>query len=412
MRELLVLTGLSLLFGAGCVGPARPKEDAVNICPCPLTHGRWTPLAEMTDEFEGDALDAAKWHATNPKWLGRLPGLFRPENVTVSDGKLHITMKAEDVPGAPKGYHTYTCGAVKSKTVARYGYFEVKARAMKSRGSSAFWFYHGSPEVWTEIDVFEIGGGAPGHERTDHMNAHVFHTLVNPDRHWSKGGKWESPTPLADGWHVYGLEWSREKLVYYFDGAVVREMPNTHWHQPLELNFDSETMPEWFGLPDVATLPSTFSVEYVRAWKRLDAPLDDVPQTCVFEFPSERAKAAKDATLTWRLKGDGGTLLAIARFDGNGAKTLVHLEYADDAFFATQTAPHIEKTVTLNDKAGHAVAVTLSWEKVKDEKKQNGYRPDNIALRPATPATPASGSVQEYEFASEEGEPVCLTLRW
>ena len=410
MRALLFSSSLFLLLGAGCAGPApkssATKEGAVNACPCPLPHGRWASVAEMTDEFEGDALDAAKWHATNPGWLGRQPGLFRAENVTVSDGKLHITMKHEDVPDAPKGYHTYTCGAVKSKTAVRYGYFEVKARAMKSRGSSAFWFYHGSPEEWTEIDVFEIGGGAPGHERTVHMNAHVFHTLVNPDRHWSSGGKWQSPTPLADGWHVYGLEWNREKIIYYFDGAVVREMLNTHWHQPLELNFDSETMPEWFGLPDVATLPSTFSVEYVRAWRRLDGPPDDRPKTCDFEFPAERAKAARDTTLTWRLTGDGGTLVVVARFDGKGAKSLVHLEYGDDAFFAAQTEPRIQRTVTLKDTAGRAVAFTLSWEKAKDERRRHGYRPDDLAIRPPAPTT------QTCEFVSEEGEAVRLMLNY
>jgi hypothetical protein len=42
---------------------------------------------------------------------------------------------------------------------------------------------------------------------------------------------------------------------------------NTHWHQPLTLNFDSETMPNWFGLPKDSDLPSTYSIEYVRAWK-------------------------------------------------------------------------------------------------------------------------------------------------
>jgi hypothetical protein len=34
--------------------------------------------------------------------------------------------------------------------------------------------------------------------------------------------------------------------------------------------FDSETMPKWFGMPDDDDLPSTYSVEYVRAWKRQD----------------------------------------------------------------------------------------------------------------------------------------------
>jgi hypothetical protein len=38
------------------------------------------------------------------------------------------------------------------------------------------------------------------------------------------------------------------------------------------MNFDSETMPDWFGLPREEDLPSTFSIEYVRAWKRADQP--------------------------------------------------------------------------------------------------------------------------------------------
>jgi hypothetical protein len=53
---------------------------------------------------------------------------------------------------------------------------------------------------------------------------------------------------------------------HYFDGVLVRTVANTMWHQPLFLIFDSETMPDWFGMPADADLPSTFSIEYVRAW--------------------------------------------------------------------------------------------------------------------------------------------------
>jgi hypothetical protein len=35
----------------------------------------------------------------------------------------------------------------------------------------------------------------------------------------------------------------------------------------LFLIFDSETMPDWFGLPKDGDLPSTFCVKYVRAWR-------------------------------------------------------------------------------------------------------------------------------------------------
>ena len=232
---------------------------------------KWTPLPAMTDEFEGSALDETKWHPRNPTWKGRKPGFFSIKNVTVSDGKMHITMKAEKLPDLPEGYHTFTCGAVKSKTKVLYGFFEAKCKAMDSRGSSAFWFYDSTPEIHTEIDVFEIGGGAPKHERAVHMNVHVFRT-PKEKKHWSKPTTWKAPFRLADGYHVYALDWNKDQIKFYVDGALARTVKNTHWHQPLYLNFDSETMPKWFSLPKVENLPSTFSTEYIRAWKRVDKP--------------------------------------------------------------------------------------------------------------------------------------------
>jgi len=228
----------------------------------------WTSYPNFSDEFTGTELDPEKWWATNPTWLGRQPALFHPSNVRVADGELQLTMRRwfpDDGP-ADKGYHTYTSAAVQSRERVLYGYFEIEAKPMRSHGSSAFWFYDHTPSIWTEIDVFEIGGGAPGHERSYHMNAHVFHT-PEERRHWNVGGKWTAPWDLADDFHVYGLEWDQAELKYYVDGVLVRRMKNTHWHQPLTLNFDSETMPNWFGLPRDEDLPSTFRIRYVRTWK-------------------------------------------------------------------------------------------------------------------------------------------------
>ena len=281
LAALAAWAGLALCLACAGASAAEPKKAAEPaVTSGPPKGATWEPLAALTDEFEGKELDPRKWHPNNPEWKGRQPGLFLEKNVTVSDGKLHITMKRENLPDLPKGYHTYTCGAVKSKAEALYGYFEVKAKAMKSRGSSAFWFYRSTPTLWTEIDVFEIGGGAPGHERKDYMNVHVFRTPEEPDRHWDKSVVWEAPWDLADDYHVYALEWDKARLRWYVDGVVRRTQENTHWHQPLHLNFDSETMPEWFGLPEEETLPSTFSVEYVRAWKKVEknpAPKEAAP---------------------------------------------------------------------------------------------------------------------------------------
>ncbi|UCD00291.1 MAG: family 16 glycosylhydrolase [Phycisphaerales bacterium] len=246
----------------GRVTDQHPLSDQAN-------KGNWTKYEAMSDEFEGGVLDPNKWYPTNPRWLGRQPAYFWPGNVKVSDGKLHLTMRKQEVPEMPKdkGYHTYTSAAVQSKAKVRYGYFEIRCRPMKSHGSSSFWFYDNTPELWTEIDVFEIGGAAPGFEKKYNMNVHVFRTPTEK-KHWSLHGEWIAPSNLADDYHVYGLQWDADSIKWYFDGVLVRWVENTHWRQPLTLNFDSETMPKWFGLPKDGDLPSTYSIEYVRTWKQ------------------------------------------------------------------------------------------------------------------------------------------------
>ena len=190
-------------------------------------------------------------------------------------GKLHLTAKAEDLADLPKGYHTFTTAAVKSKVKVLYGYFEIKCKPMNSRASSAFWFYAndtkgGQGQWWTEIDVFEICGRCPKRDRTYFATAHVLATPEDGRKHWKKGSEWKAPYRLADEFHVYALEWDKDAIKWYVDDKTVYELENTHWHQPLHMNFDSETMPDWFGLPEKENLPSTFSIEYIRTWKKVE----------------------------------------------------------------------------------------------------------------------------------------------
>jgi beta-glucanase (GH16 family) len=254
----------------GELGPTPTRiSDA-----CPLSdqqnQGKWVRYEPMSDEFDGSDLDASKWTRNMSWWLGRQPALFKAENVMVSGGQLHLTMRKEPVPEQfqARGYRDYTSAALHTKDRTCYGYFEAKAKPMDSGGSSSFWFQQDSMPGWgTEIDVFEIGGKAKGFERKDNMTVHVFQT-PQEKRHWQLGGVWEAPWRLAGDFHVYGLEWDKQQLQYYVDGVLVRSVQNSHWHQPLYLIFDSETMPKWFGMPEDKDLPSTFSIEYVRAWKK------------------------------------------------------------------------------------------------------------------------------------------------
>lgn len=239
----------------------------------PPSGSEWVPIPELTDEFNGDRLDSTKWFDHNPAWPGRHPAFFNPKNVSVQNGHLSLVTRVESLPNLPPGYHTFTSAAVKSRVKVLYGYFEINAKAMKSRVSSGFWFYEEEPSLWTEIDVFEIGAGIPGKESTVYMTTHVFRMpgySGTPGNHLSFGKEWQAPFQPADEYHIYGLRWTKDKIEWFADGRRIRTLKNRYWHQPLYMNFDSETMPDWFGLPDPAELPATFSIDYVRSWKRIE----------------------------------------------------------------------------------------------------------------------------------------------
>jgi beta-glucanase (GH16 family) len=235
-----------------------------------LNKSGWVKLGAMSDEFEEKELDHSKWTLGLSWWKGRQPAIFADTNVSVSNGKLNLTMRKEKLPTEAEklGYRDYSSAAVRSVARCSYGYYEVMARPMNSAGSSAFWLQQdGTPGWETEIDVFEIGGKAKDYEHKYNMNLHVFRT-PGQEKQIDVGGVWIAPWRLADDYHVYGLDWEKDEIQYFVDGVLVRTVENTHWHQPLYLIFDSETMPEWFGMPKDEDLPSTFSVEYVRAWTK------------------------------------------------------------------------------------------------------------------------------------------------
>ena len=241
---------------------ALPLSDQDN-------QGDWVVYEPLSDEFEGAELDQTKWTPRHRSWLGRKPAWFSTENVAVAAGQLQLTMKKDEPPAGLKrrGFHTYSSAAVHAKQLVKYGYFEVRAQPMNSAGSSSFWFAASDKRTRTEIDVFELSGKADGFSQRYNMNLHVFYS-PDSQEHWSAGGRWTTPWPVGEDFHVYGLDWNERELTYFVDGVPVRRVENTHWHQPLYMIFDSETMPDWMGLPKEEDLPSVYRLDYVRGWKR------------------------------------------------------------------------------------------------------------------------------------------------
>lgn len=273
-----LLVGL-FVFSCGGIDDDAPEEQiSTSFYPFSdsLNNGNWEFRNSLSDEFNVVDLNLNKWVNLYPGWNGRFPSWFVADNAVVNDGELNIIMKHEQLPQMEDGFE-YSTGVIRSTSPFKYGYCEVKAKCMNSAGSSAFFLNNVQADWWTEIDIFEIGGNAVGYEYTVNTNVHEFYNpnnvispfVFNIETHYSDA---YSPTfdwrPDAN-YHIYGLEWSLDYIKWYIDGILIREIDNIKWHQEQYINIDSETMPDWLGLPNDDDLPSSFYVDYIRTWQKI-----------------------------------------------------------------------------------------------------------------------------------------------
>ena len=136
---------------------------------------------------------------------------------------------------------------------------------------SGFWMTNVSKDWWTEIDICENAPGVEWNRHDLNSNVHVFRAPAdkgNVTEHFARSKKFYVPFELQADYHVWGLEWNEEVIRFYLDGVLFREIENTHWHQPLEINLNTESN-KWFGaLPDDNRLNGEMKVKYVRVWQK------------------------------------------------------------------------------------------------------------------------------------------------
>lgn len=288
---------LAFAAGVGFAEAARPL--------CPEAAG-WRPVAELSDEFDGVKLDAAKWDDWCYSFQGRRaqerPGtpcktgfMFSPDNVRVEKGELVLTARMQDARDQTHRneylrYAPYSVALVKSKAKRTYGYYEMRARTMRACVSNAFWLYdphsdnpkvkYREGDVSEEIDIFEVTGkpdfaGTSDCTRTYYNTVHFYCTpylegwvSAKKERRLPASFKTKTDFDFGVDYHVHGLLWTPEKLVWYLDGKPVAERKNGEkdFQRPLHVTVDAEVFPTWFGHPDPKDLPAEFRIDYIRVW--------------------------------------------------------------------------------------------------------------------------------------------------
>ena len=202
----------------------------------------------------------------------------------MNNTKKTLDPKKVSIQDKSRGYDKFSTAIIKSKNRSYYGYYEARAKSMKAAVCNAFWLYdpleesvkYREGEYSEEIDIFEVFGKANKKEnqRAYYAAVHRYQTpyvesLVNKKKYKleNRYTRLEVPYDFYDDFHIYGLLWSADELVWFLDGEEVFRRKNDFFKRPLHIIFDAEIMETWDGLPNADDLPSTFEIDYVRVWR-------------------------------------------------------------------------------------------------------------------------------------------------
>lgn len=201
----------------------------------------------------------------DPAFGGKAGHPLGVQPFSIKNGILTITADRADPAVSPHILNfKYTSGCITSELThwQTYGYFEMRARLPVGKGFwPAFWLLPKAAHWPPEIDIFEGAGTRPG---AVHLGV-----LIGKGQ---TADKWvEDVINVGDGFHVYGLEWTREQLTWFLDGKPV-------WHQPNGINEDMYILanlalgshdPKFIPDPDETTpFPGRFEIDYIRAYRK------------------------------------------------------------------------------------------------------------------------------------------------
>ncbi|WP_190809385.1 family 16 glycosylhydrolase [Flagellimonas sp. S3867] len=191
-----------------------------------------------SDEFEDDGpINKEKWFQQTKlppggSWWGGLIQHYtdRDDNSHVKDGLLNIVAKKQEFHDQGE-VKQFTSARLNSKFAFTYGRVEVRAKLPEGVGTwpaiwmlnkninedGAYWQKQGFGEVnWPicgEIDILEHWGKNQDYVQSAvHTAASYGHDVVN------LSGK--NITSASDEFHVYSVEWTKEKMAFSVDGDI------------------------------------------------------------------------------------------------------------------------------------------------------------------------------------------------
>lgn len=241
------------------------------------------PTLIWSDEFSGPAGAPP----SSSKWIHDLgdygAGAGELETYTDStanaalDGQGHLAIVAlPQTPSGPGQVRSYSSARLETKGLfsVKYGLIEARVKIPAGTGLWPAWML--GDDITTlgwpacgEIDVMETLGKNP---------LTVYGTIHGPSGStaYEISNTAKSATPLAAGFHTYGVSWSRNSVTWLLDGTPYSTVtsadlaPGQMWvfNQPFHLILDLAVGGTWGGPPNSSTpFPATLLVDWVRVYQ-------------------------------------------------------------------------------------------------------------------------------------------------
>ena len=225
------------------------------------------------ENFDGKTLNEKVWNielgdgCPNCGWGNNERQLYTDQNHRLENGNLIITAKKDG------DKYTSTRITTKSKKEFTYGRLEARAKLPVGYGIwPAFWMLGSniSEKGWPkcgEIDILEYIGREP------HT---AYTTLHTQDSHGNSVNSKKTVLPnIEEGYHVYAIEWTKDKIDFFVDKDLVytfqpkvKDENTWPFDQPFFFIVNMAIGGN-FGGPKVddTIFPQEFSVDYIRVYQ-------------------------------------------------------------------------------------------------------------------------------------------------
>ena len=246
------------------------------------------------DDFNGTELDQSKWGYE----LGCIRGVEQQhyvadkENVFMRDGNLVLKATDRDVkdqynhPRDESRKVIYNSGSVRThgKQEFLYGRIEMRAKLPKGQGVfPAFWTLGADFPLdgrisgkqgygWArcgEIDIMELTGQR---QTNSYGNRTVYQTVHTDYQGYKKyaGTSYTIDEEFNNDYHVFGLNWSPNKLEWYVDDQIVTTLDYSNdikaqrtLNRPQYIQFNLAMGGAWPGLVDTNLAGTEYDIDYV-----------------------------------------------------------------------------------------------------------------------------------------------------